>query len=249
MRCIGLLGGMSWESTAVYYRRLNEVVRDRFGGLQSASILMRSVNFADIVALQKAGQWDKAAEILAADARALEDAGADCILICTNTMHILADAIQAAISIPLLHIADTTGEALRAAGAKKPLLLATRYTMEQAFYRDRLAQKYGIEAVVPAEADRGLVHDVIFEELCCGVVKETSRAAYLDIIARAGGDIDCVILGCTEIGLLLDQACVPLKVFDTTLIHADAAVDFATGAARAEPAGAERSFALESAVG
>ncbi|MCF3936702.1 aspartate/glutamate racemase family protein [Acuticoccus sp. M5D2P5] len=231
MRCIGLLGGMSWESTAVYYRRLNEVVRDRFGGLHSAEILMRSVDFAEIVALQKAGAWDAAGRRLADEARKLEAAGADCVLICTNTMHILAEPVQAAISIPLLHIADTTGEALKAANVTRPLLLATRYTMEQAFYRDRLKERYGIEAVVPGDDDRGTIHDVIFEELCCGVVKDTSRAAYQAIIERAGDEIDAVILGCTEIGLLLDKTCVPLPVFDTTLLHADAAVDFATDGA------------------
>ncbi|MCA0422724.1 MAG: aspartate/glutamate racemase family protein [Proteobacteria bacterium] len=231
MRMIGLIGGMSWESTAVYYRLLNEAVRDRMGGLTSAEILLRSVDFSRIVALQQTGQWDKAAAVLAGIAQDLERAGADCILICTNTMHKLADAVQGAISIPLIHIVDSTGAALSAAGAHRPLLLATAYTMEQDFYRSRLMAHSGIEAMVPETADRAEVHRIIFEEICQGVVLPASRARYVAIMEKAkAAGADSVILGCTEIGLLVGQDDCPLPAFDSTLIHADAAVAFALSA-------------------
>jgi aspartate racemase len=229
MRTIGLLGGMSWESTAVYYRHLNEEVRRRFGGLASADVLVRSLDFESVVALQKAGDWAGAARLLGDAARGLERAGAACVLICTNTMHLVADEVQQAVSIPLMHIVDTTAAALAVRGIRRPLLLATRYTMEEAFYRERLARRHGIEAVIPAcQADRDTVHAIIFEELCRGVVREASRRAYREIIdaARADG-IDGVILGCTEIGLLMDEEACGLPTVDSTIAHADAALDFA----------------------
>jgi aspartate racemase len=227
MQTIGLIGGMSWESTAVYYRRLNEQVRSRLGGLHSAEILMRSVDFDGIVTLQKQGRWDEACEVLASIARALQDGGAGCLLICTNTMHKLADDVQRAVSIPLLHIADVTANAIRAGGCKRPLLLATRYTMEQDFYVHRLRDHFALDPIIPDGNDRGIVHDIIFDELCQGVVSDRSRDLYLDVVAR--GELrgaDSVIFGCTEICLLVGPQHIDLPVFDSTLLHADAAVEF-----------------------
>jgi aspartate racemase len=227
MRTIGLLGGMSWESTAVYYRRINEQVRDRLGGLHSAEVLMRSVNFDDIVGLQRADEWDEAGKVLSTLACDLERAGAACIVICTNTMHKLAGTIQSAVSVPLLHIADTTAEAVKATQARRPLLLATRYTMEQDFYVSRLRETHGLNLIVPEAEDRTSVHNIIFDELCCGTVLDTSRQRYLDIIERGRvAGADSVILGCTEIGLLIEAKDIDLPTFDSTLIHADAAVKF-----------------------
>ncbi len=231
MKPIGLLGGMSWESTAVYYRHLNEQVRQRRGGLASAELILRSFDFERIVALQKAGDWDAAGATLAHAARGLEAAGAEAILICTNTMHLLADQVAAATSIPLVHIVDATGARIREAGFSRPLLLATRYTMEQGFYRDRLARNFGLDAIIPDCDDRTIVHDVIFDEICQGVIRPESRLAYQQIIERgAEAGADCVILGCTEIGLLVDAAASPLPAFDSTFIHAEAALDFALAA-------------------
>jgi aspartate racemase len=230
MRMIGLIGGMSWESTAVYYRRINEQVRERLGGLHSADVVMRSLNFANIVDLQQADAWDEAGQTLADIARDLRKAGAGCLLICTNTMHKLADSVQGAVDVPLLHIVDVTAAALKAAGARRPLLLATRYTMEQDFYLSRLRERHGINAMVPDAADRTIVHDVIFKELCQGIIRKESRQHYLDIIARGeAAGADGVILGCTEIGLLLSPQDIAVPAFDSTLLHADAAVDFALG--------------------
>lgn len=228
MRIIGLLGGMSWESTAVYYRRINEQVRNRLGGLHSAELLMRSVNFDGIVDLQRTDQWGRAGEVLSGLALDLERAGAECIVICTNTMHKLADTVQTAISVPLLHIADVTGEAVKRGGARRPLLLATRYTMEQDFYLGRLRDNFGLDPLVPNAEDRTLVHDIIFNELCQGVVREPSRLLLEKVIARGRNQgADSVILGCTEIGLLINGDGIDLPVFDSTLIHADKAVEFA----------------------
>lgn len=227
-RTIGLLGGMSWESSAEYYRLLNEAVRDRLGGLHCAECVMWSVDFADIERLQREGDWDEAARILAGHARRLEQAGAACLVLCTNTMHRLADEVQAAIDIPLLHIADATAERIKAAGLETVGLLATRYTMEQDFYRGRLHARHGIDAMVPTEPDLTLVHDIIYHELCQGEILDRSRAEYRRIIAaleQAGAD--GIVYGCTEIALLVgsDDASVP--VFDTTRIHVEAAADWA----------------------
>ncbi|HWM82498.1 MAG TPA: aspartate/glutamate racemase family protein [Pseudolabrys sp.] len=227
MRTIGLLGGMSWESTAVYYRRINEEVRARLGGLHSAEVLMRSVNFDGIVALQRADEWEQAASVLSGLARDLERAGAACIVICTNTMHKLAEAVQGAVSVPLLHIADVTGAAVKQAGCHRPLLLATRYTMEQDFYIGRLREHFGLDPLVPDADDRTLVHQTIFDELCQGVVQDGSRQQFKEVIARGRArGADSVILGCTEIGLLIGERDIDLPVFDSTLIHADTAVSF-----------------------
>jgi aspartate racemase len=231
MKTIGLIGGMSWESTAVYYRLLNEAVRDRLGGLHSADILMRSVDFGAIVAMQKAGRWDLAATALGDAAAGLERAGADCVLICTNTMHLVAPEVAARISVSLVHIIDETARAIAAAGLRRPLLLATRYTMEHGFYAERM-RAHGIDVLVPEADDRALVHDVIFDELCRGVVRPESRAAVEAVIARgAAAGADSVILGCTEICLLLDPTGLMLPGFDSTAIHAAAAVDYALGPA------------------
>lgn len=229
-RTIGLIGGMSWESTATYYREINELVRQRRGGLASADVLMHSVDFSEIVAMQKAGRWDQAEARLIEVGRGLTAAGAGCLLICTNTMHLVADQVARGVDIPLIHIVDVVGRDLIAAGMKRPLLLATRYTMEQSFYRDRLRARYGLDALVPRDHDRATVHDIIFDELCVGVVKETSRQSYIDIIeyAKTQG-ADCVILGCTEIGLLIGQEDTDLPIFDSTKLHARAAVDFFDG--------------------
>ena len=227
MKTIGLIGGMSFESTAVYYRLINEMVRDTLGGIASAEVLLHSVNFAEIVGYQKAGRWDLAEKRLADCASGLEAAGADCVLICTNTMHLVADGVAARLSIPLLNIIDETAAAIKAAGFSRPLLLATRYTMEHGFYAERM-RRQGLDPMVPEAVDRSLVHDVIFDELCAGEVKDASRQAYLAIIDKAKrAGADCVILGCTEICLLLDPDSLALPGFDSTTIHARAAVDFA----------------------
>lgn len=228
MKTIGLLGGMSWESTAIYYRLLNELVQERLGGLHSAKLVLVSVDFAEIAELQHAGDWQGAGRLLVGAARQLEAAGAECLVICTNTMHKLADEIKAAVSIPLLHIADATAGAIRRSGAKRPALIATRFTMEQDFYRQRLADRYGIEALVPDEAGRAKVHGIIYDELCRGLVKPESKAVYLDEIARLRSQgADGVILGCTEITMLIGQPDFDIPVFDTTAIHAEAAIAFA----------------------
>ncbi|MGC9671174.1 aspartate/glutamate racemase family protein [Planosporangium sp. 12N6] len=237
MLTIGLLGGMSWESSAEYYRLANELVRDRLGGLHSARCLLYSVDFAEIAAMQAAGRWDDAAEALATAARSLETAGADLVLVCTNTMHKVATRIAQAVDVPLLHIVDVTADAVRAAGVTTVGLLGTRFTMEQDFYTDRLAA-HGLTVVVPEEADRELVHRVIFEELCRGVVDDASRAAYRDVISRlVDRGAQGVILGCTEIELLIGADDSPVPVFPTTRIHVEAAVDRALAGPLAGRAG------------
>ncbi|MDL2397633.1 aspartate/glutamate racemase family protein [Rhizobium mayense] len=233
MRTIGLIGGMSFESSAVYYRLINEMVRDRLGGLASAEVLMYSVNFEEIVALQKAGRWDDAAARLGDAALRLQIAGAECVLICTNTMHLIAPEVAARVSIPLIHIIDETAAALKAAGRFKPLLLATRYTMEHGFYTDCMARN-GVSVMVPGAEDRTVTHDIIFNELCAGIVKDESRRKLMVIIERAKAEgADSVILGCTEICLILDPNALTLPGFDTTAIHALSAVDFALGSEKA----------------
>lgn len=233
MRLLGLIGGMSWESTALYYRHLNELTRERLGGLHSARLLLWSVDFAEIAALQHDGRWDEAGERLAEAAARLEGAGAEALVLCTNTMHKLADRLQAAVGIPLLHIADATGEAIVAAGCKRPALLATRFTMEQPFYAGRLRERFGLDPQVPDEAGRTEIHRIIYEELCRGVVTATSREAvlgHIDRLRRQGAD--CVILGCTELTMLLGPEHVDLPLFDTTRLHAEAAVAFALDTAQ-----------------
>lgn len=230
MKTIGLLGGMSWESTAVYYRMINEAVRTRLGGLHSAEILLHSVDFERVVALQRAGDWPGAGALLARAAAGLERAGADCVLICTNTMHLVAEDVARHVSAPLIHIVDETAKALNHAGLRRPLVLATRYTMEQGFYTDRLRTS-GIDPLVPDEDGRATIHAVIFDELCKGIVREDSRTRFLDIIAQGmQAGADSVILGCTEICLLLDPNRLPCPGIDSTAVHAKAAVDFALGA-------------------
>ncbi|MGK9054134.1 aspartate/glutamate racemase family protein [Neorhizobium sp. CSC1952] len=229
MRKIGLIGGMSFESTSVYYRLINEMVRDRLGGLASADLLLHSVNFAEVVEMQKAGRWDKAARHLARSAVSLEAAGAECVLICTNTMHLVASEVQAAVDIPLVHIIDETARALKSRGLKRPLLLATRYTMEHGFYTERM-KTLGIDVMVPDADDRTDIHNIIFGELCAGTVLDASRLRAIAMIERAKAEgADSIILGCTEICLLLDPENLPLPCADSTAIHARAAVDFALG--------------------
>jgi len=227
---IGLIGGMSWESSAHYYRLINEAARARRGPTASARCLMWSFDFSQIEVLQHAGRWDELAERLADAGKALERGGADFLVLCTNTMHRLAGELQAAVDLPLLHIADPTGEAIKAAGLRKVGLLGTAFTMEHAFYRGRLEERFGLEVVVPGEADRALVHRVIYDELVAGVVRDESRQAYREVIARLAGDgAEGIILGCTEIMLLVGQSDSPVPVFDTTTLHALAAVDRALG--------------------
>ncbi|KRB61503.1 aspartate racemase [Rhizobium sp. Root708] len=229
MRTIGLIGGMSFESSAVYYRLINEMVRERCGGLSSAELLMHSVNFEDIVALQKAGDWPSAGVRLGDVALRLQNAGADCVLIGSNTMHLVADDVSSRVDIPLLHIIDETAKALDAAHRRRPLLLATRYTMEHGFYTERMKRR-GMEMLVPDAADRIVVHDIIFNELCAGKILDSSRRTLHAIIEKARDNgADSIILGCTEICLILDPDHLPLQGFDTTKIHARAAVDFALG--------------------
>ncbi|MFE6129698.1 aspartate/glutamate racemase family protein [Streptomyces sp. NPDC056437] len=227
MRTIGLIGGMSWESSAEYYRLLNEFVRERLGGLHSARCVLHSVDFADIEELQAAGEWERAGELLADAAKGLEAAGAELLLICTNTMHKVAGQVEAAVSVPLLHLGDATADAVRAAGLGRVGLLGTAFTMEQDFYRDRLAG-HGLDVIVPDAEGRALVHRVIYEELCLGVVREESRTAYQEVIAAlVAAGAEGVILGCTEIELLIGAGDSPVPVFPTTRLHAQAAVDAA----------------------
>ncbi len=229
MKTIGVIGGMSWQSSQLYYRWLNEAVAARLGGLHSAKIIMSSVDFAEVQALQARGDWDAGGQLLADIALRLQQAGADIILLATNTMHQVASAIEAALDVPFLHIADATAEAVTGAGLRKVGLLGTIYTMELGFYRDRLAQQ-GIEAIVPGADARRAVNDIIYGELCQGQVRPASKARYLDIVGdMCERGIQGLILGCTEITMLIGAADVPCPVFDTTRIHVEAAVDAATG--------------------
>lgn len=231
MKCIGLLGGMSWESTVSYYQALNRGVRAQLGGLHSARVLLNSVDFAAIERLQHAGDWPATARLLAAEARKLQNGGADFLLIGTNTMHKVAPEIEAAIDIPLLHIADATAPKLRADGITRVGLLGTRFTMEQDFYKGRLQERFGLAALVPDEAERARVHRIIYDELCLGEIRESSRAEYLAIIeGLAAAGAEAVILGCTEIALLVGDARAAVPLYDTTAIHAEAAVALALAA-------------------
>jgi amino-acid racemase len=228
MKRIGLLGGMSWESSIEYYRLVNEIARDRFGGLHSADCLLRSVDFAEIEVLQREDRWDEAGERLADEARALVAGGAELLVLCTNTMHKVADAMTGAVDIPFVHIADTTAHAVRAAGLDTVGLLATGYTMGQDFYVGRLRDMHGLEVLVPEEPDRRIVHDVIYDELCVGVVNDGSREEYRRIMrALASRGAQGILLGCTEIDLLVGPQDSPVPVFDTTRLHAERAVELA----------------------
>ena len=228
MKRIGLLGGMSWESSAQYYRFINQAVRDRLGGLHSADCLLRSVDFADVEELQRTGRWEQAGKLLAAEAQALAAGGAELLVLCTNTMHRVADQIAAAVAVPLVHIADTTADVVQAAGLSRVGLLATAYTMEQDFYVGRLERTHGLAVVVPGPQDRRVVHEVIYRELCVGIVKEDSRQAYRRVIgALVERGAEGILLGCTEIDLLIGPQDAPVPVFDTTRLHAERAVDLA----------------------
>ena len=228
MKTIGLIGGMSWESSAMYYKTINETVRDRIHPLENAKSLMFTVNFHEIERLQHAGQWDDLGKILEDAALRLEAGGADCVVLCTNTMHKLASWIENAVSIPLIHIADATAEQIKTQGMKKVGLLGTGFTMEQEFYKGRLIEKYGLEVIVPEKADRDIVHRVIYDELCAGKILEVSKLEYVRIMqALIAQGCEGIILGCTEIMLLVGQTDSSVPVFDTTTIHALAAVDFA----------------------
>lgn len=228
MKTIGLIGGMSWESSAEYYRIVNETTKEKLGGLHSAKTILYSVDFAEVEQLQHQGKWDEAARLMASAARSLECAGADFVVLCTNTMHKLADEIQAAIQIPFLHIADATAQKVKDAGIKKIGLLGTRYTMEHDFYKGRLIDNYGLEVIAPDDDDRETVHCVIYDELCLGIIKPESREHYKKIMAKmiqAGAE--GIILGCTEIELLVRDEDSSVPLFPTTKIHAVAAVEFA----------------------
>jgi aspartate racemase len=228
MKTLGLIGGMSWESTVLYYQVLNRMARDRLGGQHSASLVLVSVDFAPIAGMQAAGLWDEATSEMVDAARRLERAGAQAIVICANTMHRMADDVAASVRVPLIHVAEATASAIAAAGVRRPLLLATRFTMEQPFYRDRL-RRHGVEALIPSEPDRAKLHAIIFDELVQGRFKLSSKAAIVAIVESAvrGESIDGVILGCTEFGLLLAPGDLPVPMFDTAELHARAAMEFA----------------------
>ncbi|CAM4097464.1 aspartate/glutamate racemase family protein [Kerstersia similis] len=221
MKTLGLIGGMSWESTIPYYRQINETIKQHLGGLHSARIVLWSVDFQEIEALQRSGQWEQAGQLLADAAQRLEAAGADALVLCTNTMHKVAPQITQAVHIPLLHIADPTAEAIKSAGLSCVGLLGTRFTMEQDFYRERLITQHGLDVLVPDEDDRETVHRIIYDELCLGQVHDASRAAYQAVIGRlVERGAQAIILGCTEISLLIQPAHVGTPLFDTTHLHA-----------------------------
>lgn len=221
MATLGLLGGMSWESTIPYYRLINETVRERLGGHHSAPLVLYSVDFAAIEALQARGDWDAAGRLLVDAGTALERAGAQALVLCTNTMHRVADALEAGVGLPLLHIGDATGAAVRAAGLARVGLLGTRFTMEQAFYRERLARSAGVEVLVPGAEDRDQVHRIIYQELCHGEFLDASREVFRAVIGRlVEAGAQGVILGCTEIGLLVGPRQSPVPLFDTAALHA-----------------------------
>jgi aspartate racemase len=228
VKTIGLIGGMSWESSLEYYRIVNETAKVRLGGLHNAKSLLYTVDFAGIERFQNAGDWDGAARVLVDAAQSLERGGADCVVICTNTMHKVAALVESAVSIPLIHIADATAERIKARGLQRIGLLGTAFTMEQDFYKGRLTDKHGLEVIVPGEADRRVVHGVIYDELCLGVVNPDSKLEYTRIMRELVSDgAQGIILGCTEIMLLVGQDDSSVPVFDTTTIHAVAAVEFA----------------------
>jgi aspartate racemase len=228
MKLIGVIGGMSAESTAIYYTLFNQKIRNRFGGLHSAELIIRSVDFAPIAELQAQAQWEEAGERLACLAMQLERAGAELIVLATNTMHKVIGHIERSIDVPILHIADSTGEAICRAKLKRPGLMATRFTMEDSFYVERLSGRFGLDLIVPREIDRAETHRIIYEELCQGLIREASRDAFVTItkrLARRGAD--SLILGCTEVGMLLNQSNVAVPVFDTVALHVEAALNLA----------------------
>ena len=228
MKIIGMIGGMSWESSIEYYRIINETVRAELGGLHSAKSIIYSVEFAEIEALQHQDRWDEAAKILSDAARSIESGGADFAIICTNTMHKLYDIIQQNIQIPMLHIADATAESIKAEGIQKIALLGTRFTMEENFYKGRLMDNYGLDVIIPDSEDMEIVHHIIYDELCAGIIRSESKQKYADIIQRlVRNGAEGIILGCTEIGLLVKQEDSSVPLFDTTEIHAKAAVNYA----------------------
>lgn len=227
MKTIGLIGGMSWESTVSYYQAINKGVNEQLGGLHSAKLILYSVDFAEIERHQHLGQWDKAATILINAASAVEKAGADAVLICTNTMHKVAEQVETAISVPLIHIADSTAQVLQQNHVATVGLLGTRFTMEEDFYKQRLVDNFSINVLTPSKPNRELIHNVIYEQLCKGVICEASREAYIKIINSLGAQgAQAVILGCTEIALLVNQSHTDMPLYDTTTIHANAAVNF-----------------------
>jgi aspartate racemase len=228
MRTIGLMGGMSWESSAVYYRLINEGVRERLGALHSAKLLLWSAEFSEIAAHQAKGDWDRLGGLLADAAVILEGGGAELLLICSNTMHKVADEVSSAVSAPLIHIVQVTADTIRQARCRRPLLLGTAFTMNDAFYRDRIEDQRDIAVMLPDEDERRVVHQIIYDELCQGIVTPASKRRFIDIVRLAEKrGADSIILGCTEIGLLLSQDDFALPVFDTTRLHAQAAVDHA----------------------
>jgi aspartate racemase len=228
MKTIGMLGGMSWESTAIYYREINERIKAKTGSLHSAKIILNSLDFQEIERLQRSENWEETSNILKGAAKSVELAGADFLIICTNTMHIVAPEIIEHLSIPVLHIADATGEKLVKDGISNVGLLGTNFTMEKSFYKGRLLEKYDIETVVPSLEDRALIHEIIYEELCCGVIKKSSQDFYLEVIEKLKGvGAEGIILGCTEIGMLVSAENTISRIYDTTKIHAEQAVNFA----------------------
>lgn len=230
MKTIGLIGGMSWESSLLYYQIMNERVKEKLGGHHSAKSLLYSVDFQEIKTLQFEDRWDELTKIMIEVAKKLETSGAECLVICTNTMHKMAKEVEESVKIPLLHIADATAKEIVNSGIKKVALLGTAFTMEHDFYKGRLIEQFGLDVIVPNEDERKLVHNIIYEELCLGIVKEESKQVYLNIIDHLiGQGAEAVILGCTEITMLISQENCNIPVFDTTRIHAESAVDFALG--------------------
>lgn len=230
MKTLGLIGGMSWESTIPYYRQINQIIKQELGGLHSAKIVLVSVDFHEIEAMQRAGDWQAAGQVLAQAARGLHAAGAEALVLCTNTMHKVASDIEAAAPIPLLHIADPCADAIKAQGLQRIGLLGTRFTMEQAFYKDRLQERHGLQVLTPDEPDRATVHRIIYEELCLGEINEESRLAYQSIIAKLiAQGAQAIILGCTEISLLIKPEHASVPLFDTTALHAQGAAMWALG--------------------
>lgn len=227
MKTIGLIGGMSWESSVLYYQTINQKIKEKLGKLHSAKSIMYSVDFEEIKTLQEQGKWDEATEIMIDCAQKLELAGAEFIIICTNTMHKMAKEVEDAVSIPLLHIADATANEIIKDGIKKVALLGTAFTMEQQFYKGRLSEKFGLDVIIPNESERKIIHDIVYEELCLGIINEQSRESYLKIINRLSEQgAEAIILGCTEITLLVSQENCTVPLYDTARIHAECAVDF-----------------------